>query len=491
MSKSDELDEILSEIRDRQNHGDGDGGESTAESTTGSETENEEEEEEEFRLPDDEPTDDDEAKDDTADERGDESEAEEAVLTNGDEKTYEHVFSDGTDEAPDDNQPEPLQFDAIGDIEYPEEDMSNSKSNSKTKIIIAVVAVVVIIALAVGIYFATAGKKSEEPTTDQATVTEVPTETPVSVVNPLTGESDFNESAVGKRPVAIVVENAQAARPQWGIDSPDIIVEGEVEGGETRMLWLYSDYTSVPDQVGPIRSARPPYIRFSEMFDAVFIHWGQSKTKGNYTGANTVFKQDNVDHINQMTYSGSVNLFSRDSSRNVSSEHTGVLHGDKIADALKELKIRTDAGENGLTSFQFNEKDSAMGDGVCNTLALTFSSRTRTRDWSYSSDDKMYHSSDYETDVKMKNLIVLFDNTEYITKDNYKGSGSAEVYCDYGLDGGKGIVASEGTYTEIKWSKKDGKLSITDTNGNPIKLNVGRSWIGYASANNGGKVVEG
>lgn len=489
MSNSDELDEILSEIKDRQNRGDGDGEKRSDETNQASAPDSDEEN---FRLPDDEPLGGDETEDDLAAEIADDSETEETVFTNGDEKTYEHVFSDGVGETADDSeQPEPLQFDAIGDIEYPEEEMSNSKMNNKTKIIIAILAVIVIIALAVGIYFATAGKKTEEPATEPTVVTEAPTEAPVAITNPLTGEADYNKDAVGKRPVAIVVENAQAARPQWGIDSPDIIVEGEVEGGETRMLWLYSDYTSVPDQVGPIRSARPPYIRFSEMFDAVFIHWGQSKTKGNYVGANTVFEQDDVDHINQMTYSGSVSLFSRDSSRNVSSEHTGVLHGDKIAEALKELKIRTDAEDNGLTTFQFNEKDEAMGEGVCNTLALTFSSRTRTRDWSYSSDDKMYHSTDYETDVKMKNLIVLFDNTEYITKDNYKGSGSAEVYCDYGLDGGSGIVASEGTYTEIKWSKKDGKLSITDANGDPIKLNVGRSWIGYASANNGGKVVEG
>ena len=30
----------------------------------------------------------------------------------------------------------------------------------------------------------------------------------------------------------------------------------------------------------------------------------------------------------------------------------------------------------------------------------------------------------------------------------------------------------------------------TTTDGQPLKLNPGRSWIGYASANNGGKVVE-
>lgn len=287
-----------------------------------------------------------------------------------------------------------------------------------------------------------------------------------------------------------MVENAQAARPQWGINSPDIIVEGEVEGGETRMLWLFADYTSVPDKIGPMRSARPPYIRFSEMFDAVFIHWGQSKSKGSYVGANTVFDQDNVDHINQMTYSGKVDLFTRDQTRNVASEHTGVLRGKKIASALKEQKIRTKVNEAKFTTFDFNKKATAVGDDPCNALALTFSNRTRTRDWTYKSDDKMYHSTDYETDVKMKNLIVLFDNTSYTTKANYKGSGKGETYCNYDLAGGKGVLASQGTYTEIKWSKKDGKLSLTTTDGQPLKLNPGRSWIGYASANNGGKVVE-
>lgn len=95
----------------------------------------------------------------------------------------------------------------------------------------------------------------------------------------------------------------------------------------------------------------------------------------------------------------------------------------KIASALKEQKIRTKVNEAKFTTFDFNKKATAVGDDPCNALALTFSNRTRTRDWTYKSDDKMYHSTDYETDVKMKNLIVLFDNTSYTTKANYKGSG--------------------------------------------------------------------
>ena len=125
-------------------------------------------------------------------------------------------------------------------------------------------------------------------------------------VNPLTGATvseGFDENSLNQRTVAFVVENAPEARPQFNMDdpelSPDIVLEGEVEAGITRMLWLYADYNKLPERIGPMRSARPPYIRFSELFDSVFIHWGQSASKGAYVGADTVFEQDEVDHINQ------------------------------------------------------------------------------------------------------------------------------------------------------------------------------------------------
>lgn len=368
------------------------------------------------------------------------------------------------------------------------------KSNKKFTAIAAVA--IVLIAVIAAVVFAVASKNNKEettaPTAEPSQVVEITTEAPVSTKNPLTGDSDFNSAAVGKRPIACVVENASAARPQWGINDsknpPDIIVEGEVEGGETRMLWMYADYTAVPSQIGPMRSARPPYIKFSELFDAIFLHWGQSQTKKGtaYIGANTVFRVDNVDHINQMTYSGKVALFGRDSSRGVSTEHTGVLYGAKIADAIKGEGFRTKADDAHYTKFNF--ADDVKYDTDCQSLGLTFSSRTATRDWTYNSSDGMYHCSDYRTDVTRKNLLVLFDATEYVSKANYKNSGSAEVYCNYKLSGGKGKLACNGTVTDITWSVENGVLVLKDANGADVNLNVGTTWIGYASSNNGGSV---
>ena len=335
---------------------------------------------------------------------------------------------------------------------------------------------------------------------------------PPAVVNPLTGLPGFNEAAVGKRPVAVVVENQPEARPQWAIDdpekAPDIILEGEIEGGVTRMLWFFADYTALPQQVGPIRSARPPYVRFSQLFDAIFFHWGMSESAGDYVGANTVFEQDAVDHIDQFYWFGAVTLFDRDYSRNVPLEHTGVLYGADVPSALAARGIRTDLDESRFTVLPFSEdnftgnkvniattltqamaaKYAPLGYGrgtACTGMDVTFSSLTDTKHWTYSEEDGEFHTQDFRTDVKRKNLLVLYDTTEYVRKYAYHST----QYCDYLFAGGNGKLAANGEVIDILWSVQDGKLTITDASGGQIGLLPGKTWIGWISSNNGGGVT--
>ncbi|MCC8016399.1 MAG: DUF3048 domain-containing protein [Clostridiales bacterium] len=172
-------------------------------------------------------------------------------------------------------------------------------------------------------------KKEEPTTTSSSTITT--TKAPVAVKNPLTGEAGYNESAKGRRPIAVVVENSPQARPQYNMDTPDIIVEGEVEGGITRMLWLYSDMTALPEQVGPTRSARPCFVKFSEFFDSIFVHFGESHSKGDYTGADEVIEKDNVDNINGMKVSS---CFTR--TKDKASPHNAVLLGSELVNAIEK-----------------------------------------------------------------------------------------------------------------------------------------------------------
>ena len=71
--------------------------------------------------------------------------------------------------------------------------------------------------------------------------------------------------------------------------------------------------------------------------------------------------------------------------------------------------------------------------------------------------------------------------TKYITT-SYKGG--KETYVNYNYsDGGTGKYASNGTVTDIKWAKKDGKLVLTDVNGAELKINAGDIYIALASSN--------
>ena len=305
--------------------------------------------------------------------------------------------------------------------------------------------------------------------------------------NPLTGLK-MKESAIGKRPVAFMVENTPPARPQWGMDdenyAPDIILEGEVEGGITRMMWLFADFTSLPKQIGPMRSARPPYVRFSELFDAIYIHWGQSDSAGRYIGASDVIKQDGVDNINQLQYRGIVDLFGRDRSRDVAIEHTGVVYTRNVPQAIEEYGYRTERNAENFTAFEFTDEAQAVGNTSCTDIVITISERSWVKHWTYSQADQLYHTDDFENNLSRKNIIILCDQTEYITKP-----GAYFSYCDYQLQSGEGKYASQGTVTDITWSVEDGKLLIRDTEGEVIALNRGKTYIAWISANQGGSIV--
>ena len=337
----------------------------------------------------------------------------------------------------------------------------------------------------------------EEPVVEEEEVVEEevveeevpPVETLSETVNYFTGEP---RSVTGPltRPAAVVIENSYYARPQWGMDDetlpPDIILEGEVEGGITRMLWFYADYTNMPDQIGPLRSARPPYIRFSEFFDSIYIHWGLSHSKGDYVGADKVFRDDEVDHIGD---GGDVGLYGRDNSRDVDIEHTGIMYCDLLPEAIEDLEFRTEIDMDSFTILKFNGAPEDIGGNPCSKVTLVFSDVTASAEWYYNEESKKYTSEDYQNDVARDNILVLMDNTEYVYKDNYGGSGSGLSYCDYLFDGGKGIYANQGKSIDITWKVEEGKLVLLNASGEPLLLNPGKTWIGWGSANNGGSIT--
>ncbi len=359
-------------------------------------------------------------------------------------------------------------------------------AKSKNKAVIAIVAVIAVIAVICGVYFGFFFDRGDDmPQTSDVSATEPVSQIPAAVLNPLTGETGYNKSALGKRPVSVVVDNASGARPQYNIDKADLIVEGEVEGGETRMLWFFSDMTNLPEQIGPTRSARPSFVEFSQFFDSVYVHFGGSHSKGDYIGGYEVIKNNNVDDIDGMSVSS---CFRRTSDK--TSPHNAALIGNKLVAAIEKKNYRTDIDENSFSALSFNEQVQPLSDTVCSNAAVKISSKTNTHKLTYNSLEQVYiNQSDYKTPVSFTNVIVMYANSKYIDKSNYKGSGKTETYLNYDFTNGSGKLISYGTAVDFTWNVTNGKLSFKDANGNDLKLNPGKSWIALASANNGGTVT--
>jgi len=68
--------------------------------------------------------------------------------------------------------------------------------------------------------------------------------------SPLTGLT----TGVGRRVLAVKVDNTGSAHPQQGLSKADVVYVEQVEGGLTRLMALFS--SRLPQAVGPVRSAR-------------------------------------------------------------------------------------------------------------------------------------------------------------------------------------------------------------------------------------------
>ena len=89
----------------------------------------------------------------------------------------------------------------------------------------------------------------------------------------LTGKA--TDPAVAARPIlAVKIDNYATARPQWGLDLADAVIELNVEG-ISRFIALFQ--SQLPDAVGPVRSAR------TEDFDLLSL---MNRPIFGYSGAN-------------------------------------------------------------------------------------------------------------------------------------------------------------------------------------------------------------
>lgn len=293
-------------------------------------------------------------------------------------------------------------------------------------------------------------------------------------LNMLSGNYDVTKNAVGKRPVAIMVNNVDASMPQYGIYNADILVECPVEGGITRLMAMFGDYTKVPD-VCSVRSCRYYYALLANSFDAVYLHWGIDKKI-----AQGMLDKLKIDHID-----GNVNetLFKRDPDRlnNYDLEHTGYCDGSLIPEQIKNAGIRTNLREENKTPiFFFNSEFAKTSTVKCNRLQVDFSDSYSSL-FKYDSKNKIYkkfRNGGKHMDAK-KNKQLDYTNIFVLESKSIKIANQNNGLLKVDWSGGNGYYATGGTIRKIKWKKDSelGKIVFTNKDGSLLKVNTGKSYI--------------
>lgn len=298
------------------------------------------------------------------------------------------------------------------------------------------------------------------------------------IINPLTGleaEADYEL----RRPLAIMINNIKVATPQEGISYADIMYECIVEGRQTRLMMLVSDYESLPT-VGSVRSSREYYLDFAANHNAIYMHAGgsnQAYTEIWQRGVN------NLDGVNDNVIS--YKCFWRDTWRmnNMGYEHSLMTSGEKIAAGIAYKGYDTTLADGFDSPLDFVPYDTVKvpEGGDATYLRVTYSTSHRPY-FEYNTSDSLYYRWQFLGDkhidngtgeqIAFTNIIVLYCPT-INTGDSYG-------HMDVDTTGtGEGYYITMGKYEKITWEKvsEDTPVKLYNAAGEELLINRGKTFF--------------
>lgn len=316
-----------------------------------------------------------------------------------------------------------------------------------------------------------------EPTEIIAEATETQTETEETTshdgqaLSPFTGKW-VDADIAGQRPVAVMTENTKVTLPQYGIGRADVIYECPVEGGITRLMAIYQDYSGM-EKVGNVRSCRLYYVYFAKEFDAIYYHAGESKY------ALDVLNSTFIDNVDGITGTGG-KFFYRDNSRKA--PHNLYTTSDMIADGIAQYGYETRLEDSYGAHYRFADEDSPnlLSDGAdAEKVSLYYAN---PKPWfEYNSEDGLYYRFEFGSpqvdaltgeQAAVSNIII--QNCQSSLKDASNGT----LDINY-KSGGTGKFITRGKSVDITWSRESdsSRTRYFDVNGEEIVLNPGTTWV--------------
>jgi hypothetical protein len=340
--------------------------------------------------------------------------------------------------------------------------LRNMSLTKKQKIIVGIAALIIAVTSIGGVlWFASkkpAEKQAEQPATEQAP----PKTTEPSRLTGIEGSLEINKRTV----TGIMIENSPDARPQSGLKDAGVIYEAVAEGGITRFLALFQD--TVPEYIGPVRSVRPYYLDFLAPYKAAIAHVGGSAQ------ALAEIKAEGIRDLDQFANPGP---YWRESSR--FAPHNMYTNLAKLKDT-EQQKGWTASEYEGFIRGGASEPSPAPNAKGINVrmsrplydVAYQYDATTNT--YLRNVGGRPHLDAKSGTQLAPKLVVVP------VIPRSQSG-----IYSVYAVNGsGKLYVFQNGTVTEGTWTKanRSSQFKFTGTDGQPIKLAPGQTWVTIAAA---------
>ncbi len=303
--------------------------------------------------------------------------------------------------------------------------------------------------------------------------------TEVSPLNGLLFTKSEMDDLRDKRPIAVMVNNHAAARPQSGLNSADIVYEALVESGITRYMAIF--WSQAPAKVGPVRSARQYYLEWLSPYDALYIHDGCGSSD-----------DPRVDAC------GNIYLYSIKDVATVGSwrwnDGTRYAPHNEYNSLLTAWEYAEDRGWDGFPTnfeswkFKNDTPIDERGDGYrYDTIfhkALHNGGYYDTT-WEYDPSTNSYNrwvggrvDIDQETNTQVNAKVVVMQETNLIPTYDKKAHIIIET-----IGEGDATILIDGKEINGSWKKstRTDRTTFYDSTGEEIEFNRGRVWISILS----------
>ena len=273
-------------------------------------------------------------------------------------------------------------------------------------------------------------------------------------------------------PTAVMIDDNIPARPQSGFTQASIVYHAPADGGETRYMFVYQENDA--PVIGPVRSARPYFVRWAAEYRSVFAHYGGDRMSWELVGQ---IDRKLVFSLNAL--SGAGGAYYRVKWR--VAPHNAYTSSDRL-DRLADRRDFPSEMLPGLGARIFQD-DAPEAERPAKAF-IRIPYRTGRIDYSYDQASNSYRRSiagkaqfDAETEerVTARNIIVLWIR---LTIDSKIEPGyHRPVFHVVGK--GKAIVFRDGQAIRGTWVKHDdGDLTrIVDESGDQIPLVRGPIYI--------------